>query len=159
MAAAPSNLSNEMAVERTVYDYAAALDGRDLPLLASVLADDVEVSVLAQDQETLGPLSLPPRQFTAAGIATQYARIFDGLAGTHHQITNVRVDTDGARATVAAHLQATHFRRGAPSPEYTVGGFYTLALERAESRWRLTRIHLVTAWERGDPEVLSDRLR
>lgn len=151
-------LLDRAAIERAVYDYAAAIDHRDYVLLRSVLTDELHVALRPAGEVRFAGLGQDPVPMRADQFVERNRVLFIGFAGTHHQITNIRIDIDGDTAKEAAYLQATHFLPGEPDVEYSFGAFYANELERTPDGWKFARIDLSVTWERGDARM-TERAR
>lgn len=120
--------------------YASIADTRDFDRLPrSVLCDEV-----TSDFSSLGAGSA--RTTSRDEWCRQTAHAFAGWAATHHAITNHRIDVDGDRATIRAHVRVEHWApddvtAGGPSC-WLVVGFYDDVAVRTADGWRLREITL-----------------
>jgi SnoaL-like domain len=66
---------------------------------------------------------------------------------THHVITNVLIDLDGDRATVAANLILTFIGGGDGSGPLTqIGERYRFGAARTSDGWRFSRVEASPIW-------------
>jgi hypothetical protein len=147
-------LDDEREIERVALDYVAAIDQRDYALLRSVLSDEVSIRFRPEGAD-VHFTGLPEGLVLSAESYVERNRIlFVGFAGTHHQLTNLRIDVQGDAARARAYLQATHFLPG-ERDEYSFGAFYDNTLTRTRQGWKFTRIDLTVTWERGDHTMIE----
>jgi hypothetical protein len=145
-------------IERLVFDYAAAIDMRDYGALRGLLADELRVGFHPAYGVAFVGLGADPVTMTAEQFVERNRILFVGFGGTHHQVTNVRVDVSGDTAREEAYLQATHFLVDDHETEYTFGAFYDNELTRTPEGWKLAKIDITVTWERGDAG-LTERAR
>jgi hypothetical protein len=72
-------------------------------------------------------------------------------ARTHHLTSNYVIDVDGDRATVRAHLLATHVYAGdAPQGRLSVGSHADAAAIRTQAGWRLRELTFGLVWSAAE---------
>ncbi len=80
------------------------------------------------------------------------------LDGTHHALSNHRVELDGERAEASVYLIAGHWLKTADgSPHCVVRGHYHDQLVRTDAGWRISERVLTVAWCEGNMSVLAGR--
>ena len=132
-----------------VHRYASAIDLGDWALLADCFTED-----LVADFRSFGVREV--FRGKAADWIALVASTIDGCDATQHLIANLVHDIQGDAATCTAYVRAEHFLindRGDDS--YTVGGYYTLRLQRTERGWRISQYSLTVTWSRGNRHVLA----
>jgi hypothetical protein len=120
--------------------YAAIPDTKDFEKLPSTVFTDP----VTMDFESLG--RPPARTFPLATLMAVFRVTFASFTATHHAITNHRVDVDGDRATIRAHVRAEHWLpselvESGPTC-WLVVGFYDDAAVRTADGWRLGSVKL-----------------
>ncbi len=159
MSAEPNDLHDRAAIERVIFDYAAAIDQRDYDLLRTCLDDDLMVAFRPGRPEVrFVGLGEDAVRMTANSFIERNRLLFIGFGGTHHQITNIRIDLDGDTARERSYVQAIHFMPDEPRLEYTFGAFYDNRFIRRADGWRRSSVDLTVVWERGDP-TMTERAR
>lgn len=136
----------ETEVLEAVYRFALALDTRDWDAYRAGFTDEVDVDYSSYRPGSAGRMS-------ADAWVARAARLFPGLDGTSHTITNplVEVTTDTAR--VRSYVRADHVL-GARC--YTLGGSYEHRLVAAPGGWLICAVTLTVRWETGEREVLAE---
>ncbi|MDT5027219.1 MAG: hypothetical protein QOE61_3645 [Micromonosporaceae bacterium] len=77
--------------------------------------------------------------------------------GTHHNVLNFQISTDGERATGKVHFYAVHRGVGAMSGKlYSVWGCYHDELTRTEQGWRISRRRYENYVTDGDKAVIGN---
>lgn len=141
---------DKLAVAECVYRYALGVDTRDWAIYRSVFADEIDV-----DFSSFGP-GLPPMTVAADKWVAGVKQLFEGLAATHHMMSNPVVDVNGDCAQITMYVRAHHvFNPDDPESYYTVGGYYRNGLVREHDTWKLARINLVVTWRLGDPKIMD----
>lgn len=144
-----SDVADELAICRTMYDFAAGIDLRDWALYRSVFTDDIDV-----DYSSYRPGSLA--RMPADAWVDRARVLFTGLDASQHSIYNPRVTLHGDEADFVGYVQAEHFlTNGFGDNSYTLGGYYADHLVRVDGRWRITAKKLVVLWNRGNRDVLA----
>jgi hypothetical protein len=121
--------------------------------------DDLPRSVLCDEITFAAPsLGSPPTTTTREAWCAASGRAFAGWAATHHAVTGHRIDVDGDRATIRAHVRAEHWAPAevaAGGPDcWLVVGFYDNVAVRTPDGWRLRAISL-TAVHQENPALLA----
>ena len=127
------------------YTFAAAVDGRDWPLLRSVLTDELRLDYSSYSGKPAGPV--------AADAWVERCRgLFEGLDATQHSLSNPQIEPGSGVMTCTMYVVAEHLL----GPDrYTLGGYYRDVLVREGDRWLLHDMTLTVRWRHGDPDVLS----
>jgi ketosteroid isomerase-like protein len=132
--------ADERAIERALYEVAAALDTRDWDALAAAFADDAH-------------------GYGAHGREAIVARVRAHLGGcgpSQHLLGNVRVTVDGDTASSLAYARVHHVGIGERSGAfYECLGEYTDAWARTSDGWLLTSRRFEVQIELGDRSVLQ----
>jgi hypothetical protein len=136
-------------VRDAVYAYATGVDTRDWSLYRDVFTDEVEIDMQAFTGR-------PARKMPAERWVAQVAALIEEFDATQHSMTNPRVAIDDDSATCVMYVTAEHVRGNA---WYTIGGYYTDRLVRADERWRIEGVSLTQTWVRGDASMMADAVR
>jgi hypothetical protein len=99
-------------------------------------------------------LGTPATTFTRDAWCQGSKQVFDGWTATHHAITNHRIDIDGDRATIRAHIRAEHWApaevaAGGPNC-WLVVGFYDNVAVRTPDGWRLSSVKLTLTHQENE---------
>ncbi len=121
-------LCDERDVERTLNQFARAMDERDWSAMAEILAAD------ARGDFGTG------RLHGSAAIIEMIRGFLDNCGPTQHLLGNVVIDVDGDAAISRAYIHDVHLRSGAePSTRfYTLGDYTDTWRRRADGSWCLT---------------------
>jgi hypothetical protein len=127
--AALQALADRSEIVEVFNRYALGVDGRDAALLRGCFTErvDIQTSGTQMEQE-------PAEEWV--DLALRAVGIFET---TQHIITNHRVALEGDEATCIAYLQAYH---GSAEGAMTVGGRYTVRLQKTHEGWRIARLEL-----------------
>ena len=142
-------MSDDLAVCRTLYRFARAIDTRDWTGYRAVFADEFDL-----DYSSYRPGSVGRMQ--ADDWVARAAALFDGLDATQHSLTNPLVDVDGDSASISIYLVAEHVLG---DEWFTIGGYYEDHLVRTNDSWLITGKKLVVTWTRGDRGILERAAR
>lgn len=162
---------DELRDRREIVDvtltYAAAIDRRDWPLLATLFTDPFELDMR-------GVSGREPTQISPADWAGRVS-LLGRLDATQHLITNhlVTIEEPGRRARCRAEIRAQHWLdpvhlQALELPAgtigwYELGGHYDFTLRRDAGTWQICAYALVVRWRTGNEQVfelaqrLSDR--
>lgn len=136
-------LLDEREITAVVHRYAAALDQKDWPLLASCFVPDATA-----DYETIGRLE------GYAAIEDLCRNALSNMARTQHLIGNVEVSVNGDSATSSCYLHAQHIRPEFPGGDSNIiAGRYQDTLVRTDQGWRIKLRSLQVWWSFGNPEI------
>jgi hypothetical protein len=139
----------ELAVCRTLYDFAAGIDTRDWGLYRSAFTDEIDLDYSSYRAESLGPIRAD--DWVARGRV-----LFTGLDATQHCLFNPRVTLSGDTADIFVYVQAEHFLTNARGDNwFTLGGYYQDRLTLVDGSWRISVKKLVVLWNRGNRDVLE----
>src|SRR6266516_3450983 len=102
VAVAPLDVADELAVCRTLYQFAAAIDRRDWALYRSVFTDEIDLDYSSYRAESVG-------RFRADDWVARASVLFAGLDASQHCLYNPLVEVVGEMATISVYVQAEHF--------------------------------------------------
>lgn len=126
----------QFAVQRTLAQYAFALDQHDLTALADVLTEDATWTFTTAGRPGPGPIAGRPAilAFVREALDTQTDQ-------RRHNLVNIVLDRAEAGTAVArAYLLLTS--NAGETPGVVTTGFYTFTLHRAEDEWRIATLLL-----------------
>lgn len=120
-------LLDEREIERTLKQFARAMDDRNWSAMADILADD------AKGDFGTGRLC------GSAAIIELIRGFLDNCGPTQHLLGNVVIDADGDTAISRAYVHDVHLRSDAdPSSRfYTLGDYTDTWQRRPDGSWRL----------------------
>ena len=136
--------TDRLDVLDAVHRFAAALDGRDWPAYRAAFTDEITIDYSSYRPGSIGPMA-------ADEWVARATRLFPGLDGTQHTISNARVTIAGDRAVCESYVRAAHALDG---EVYTIAGHYSHGLVRSAAGWLIDHVTLRVAWSEGDREVL-----
>ncbi len=149
MGVSDMDATDEWAVCRTLYQFAAGIDTRDWALYRSVFADEIDIDYSSYRPGSLGRVSAD--DWVARGSA-----LFTGLDASQHCLYNPLVTVDGDVAHITIYLQAEHFLTNAEGDNwFTLGGYYADTLVRIAPGWQISKKRLVVTWNRGNRHILA----
>ena len=141
--------ADELAVCRTLYRFATAIDTRDWAGYRAVFTDEIDLDYSSYRPGSAG-------RFRADDWVARGAALFEGLDATQHCLNNPLVDIDGDTAAITIYVQAEHFLTNRDGDNwYTLGGYYRDRLIRVDGAWLITAKQLVVTWNRGNRHVLA----
>jgi SnoaL-like domain len=147
-------LEDERAIQRVYLDYCDAIDEKRFDDLDQVFTADCE-----------------------GDYRDSHGRVFHGLAplvdglhrnmgpdgtcgGTHHNVLNFRIDSDGDHAAASVHFYAVHQGTGAMVGRlYSVWGRYEDELTRTSAGWRISKRRYRNFVTHGDKAVIRRGVR
>ena len=140
---------DHLAVCRTLYRFAAAIDTRDWVAYRSVFTDEIDLDYSSYRPGNVGRVAADDWVSRAQGL-------FPGLDASQHCLYNPIVTVDGDIADISVYVQAEHFLTNADGDNwFTLGGYYADRLTRVEGEWRISGKKLVVTWNRGNRHVLA----
>ena len=136
-------LADRESIRDVFTRFAAAMDGQDWDLLATVFADDAvfDHSVEGWNGHESAVWTGQPRirAEVEAGAGRHFA--------SHHVITNHRIELDGDRARVVAYLHSVHLDDPLrPDVHADHGAWYLAALVRRAAGWRISWLTHKSLW-------------
>lgn len=141
-------LSGRDAVADAVYRALLGFDTNHLDIFKSAFNEDSTFTVNDKVTEGLDK------------IVSELFGMVSKLDTTHH-LTNMRINIDGAKATLSATVLAQHYRGGTgtdPKAErYLAGGLYLLDLVKGNGDvevWKIASWKIQIIWGEGDATVL-----
>jgi hypothetical protein len=143
--------ADRLAVVEALYRFAAGIDQRDWPLLASALAENV-VSDFGPASAKAG-FNYPVIEGRDTLIAALLGSL--GQLDTTHSISNPLVTIDGDTARLDALVEAQHVPVNDPSRHYLMKDRYDVELTRQGDIWIITRNTVDNVWRSGDVAVMS----
>ena len=136
------SISDQLAVQRVLYDYAWACDNGDWNLLRSVFTADARLDY----SSTGGPAG--DREEVVGWLEQSLSQV----PMIQHVVSNFQIDVTGDRADGRAMFLATARIPGLDEMLFT-GGYYDLAFRRESDGWRIERLVEDNRWMRpGPPE-------
>jgi SnoaL-like domain len=129
----------------TVYRFAAAIDGRDWASYRAIFTDDITIDYSSYRPGSIGPMR-------ADDWVARAVRLFPGLDGSQHTISNPRVVLADDRATCQSYVRADHALAG---EVFCLAGHYAHGLVRVCDIWRIHHVTLRVAWTVGDRQLLD----
>jgi hypothetical protein len=149
MTAAVPEPTDHLAVCRTLYRFAAAIDTRDWAAYRSVFTDEIELDYSSYRSGNVGVVTADDWVVRAQGL-------FPGLDASQHCLYNPLVTVDGDTADISIYVQAEHFLTNADGDNwFTLGGYYADRLVRVGEEWRISAKKLIVTWNRGNRNVLA----
>jgi SnoaL-like domain len=141
--------ADELAVCRTLYEFAAAIDTRDWTRYRSVFADEIDLDYSSYRPGSTGRVRADDWVARAMGL-------FTGLDASQHCLYNPLVTVTGGTADITIYVQAEHFLSNADGDNwFTLGGYYNDRLVRHDDGWKISGKKLVVTWNRGNRHVLT----
>ena len=101
MAVRRAEAADELAVCRTLYDFAAAIDTRDWDLYRSVFTDEIDLDYSSYRPGSAG-------RIRADDWVERGRVLFTGLDASQHCLFNPRVTVNGSAAEVFVYIRAEH---------------------------------------------------
>ncbi len=149
MSADAPDPADELAVGRTLYRFAAAIDRRDWDAYRAVFTDELDLDYSSYRPGNVGRVS-------ADEWVGRAKALFPGLDASQHCLYNPLVTIAGDTADISIYVQAEHFLTNADGDNwFTLGGYYSDRLVRDGSDWRICAKKLVVTWNRGNRHVLT----
>ncbi len=150
-----SDIADRFALIDVISCYAAGLDARDWKLWRSIFLDEVVFDLSSWTGQ-------PARKLDTDRVVASQDRMFAELTVTQHFMTNHRIDIQGDRARVLAHMRAEHWI-DTPSPtgsdRYTMFGYYDDKLVRTANGWKIAEMQLNVTRTEGDRWVMDEATR
>jgi 3-phenylpropionate/cinnamic acid dioxygenase small subunit len=144
-------LADRIAIEETMYHFAAGVDHRDWDLYRSVFTDEIDLDYSSWRPGSIGRVRADDWVARAQGL-------FPGLQASQHALANVRITIDGDEARVRAEVRAEHVLAHPEGDVFTLGGHYDDRLVRTAGGWRIQGKRLVARWMAGN-RLLLDHAR
>lgn len=148
-------LTDRALITDVMSTYATGLDARDWELWRSIFLDEVVFDLSSWTEQAPRPLDMDR-------VVEGQERLFAELIVTQHSITNHRINIDGDRARVLAHMRAEHWiDAGAPegSDRYTMYGYYDDKLVRTDDGWKIAEMQLNVTRTEGNRWVMDEARR
>lgn len=141
-------LTDRIAIEKTILNYATAADFRDWSLLRSILADPLDI-----DFSTSGG---PAAQVTAEEYVKQVQSLIPGFDVTQHKLSNFNIEISGNKGKTMVYMEAEYiYRSETENFERTVGGYYSHKLEKSQGIWKITSLTFTETWSLGDMRAFA----
>ena len=134
------SISDHMAVQRVLYDYAWACDNRDWSLLRSVFTDDARLYY----SSTGGPAG--GREEVVGWLEQSLSQV----PVIQHVVSNFQIDVTGDRAAGRAMFFTSARVPGLDDMLYT-GGYYDLGFRREPEGWRIEQMVEDNRWMQPGP--------
>jgi 3-phenylpropionate/cinnamic acid dioxygenase small subunit len=120
--------TDQLRMQRLMYDYAWGCDSRDWELLKSLFTDDAQLDY----SSTAGPIG--GRDEVVAWLEAGLSQV-----AIQHVVSNFRIDVADDRANGRAMFHTSVQFPGREDMMLT-GGYYELEFVRLESGWRIKRL-------------------
>lgn len=128
-------ISEQLAIERCIYEYAHAIDRRDMDLLKRLLR---------------GECKIYSKYFTMTGVQEIITGIggLDAFVCTQHHVHNILLDIEGSRATAEVYCVANHIRESDEKRFKLDWGIrYLDQLIKVGGSWQFIERELLIDWE------------
>ena len=91
-------------------------------------------------------------------LAAHSRRSLGCLTSTQHLVASHLVSGTGDRAHCSSQVIATHVWLGTRTGDsnWTVGGRYSMDLQRSEGSWRISALTFAVAWSSGNRAILEE---
>ena len=132
--------SDELDVQRVLFEYAWACDNGDWHLLRSVFTADAHLDY----SSTGGPVG--KREEIVGWLRESLSQ----LTTIQHVVSNFQIDVDGDRASGRA-MFLTSARIPGLHDMLTTGGYYDLAFRRETEGWKIERLVEDNRWMSPSP--------
>ncbi|MGV0157898.1 nuclear transport factor 2 family protein [Mycobacterium colombiense] len=116
---------DERAIEQLLIRFARAMDDRDWPSLAAILAENAIADFGTGEQRG------------SAAVIDLIRSYLDRCGTTQHLLGNVLVHVTGDTATSRAYVRDLHLSTGEPQATFYTLGDYHDRWERRGAQWRL----------------------
>lgn len=131
----PSSADDQLAIQRTLHDYAWACDNGDWATLPTLFTPDAELDY----SSTGGPAG--GRDEVVAWLETSLTQV----EIIQHVVSNFQIDVNGDDAEGRA-MFFTAVKLPDESALLLTGGYYGLALVRSNDGWRVRRLYEDNRW-------------
>ena len=136
---------DEATIVNIIQGVATLADLGDFDALEKLYADEVEVDYTSLSG---GEVELKSPQ----ALMSQWASVLPGFDATRHQLSNVEVRVDGARASATADFIADHY---SGKLFWQVRGEYRYQLQKDDGAWQITHHTLNLKKEVGTRDVFG----
>jgi ketosteroid isomerase-like protein len=131
-----AKIEDELAIQKTVYNYAFKQDQRNIDAFLETLTDDILFTFRGWALELRGKEEL--KQYFLE-------QVFPTHEYNMHQITNLNIQLNGQSADAEAYLALRSSSGGEPQE---AGIRYRMRLRKENAQWRLSEIHCeVIVWK------------
>jgi hypothetical protein len=96
-----------------------------------------------------------PNTMTPAELMTSWRGIVPGFSGTWHELSNVKAQVQGNKATATAFVDGRHWLDG---KLWRPVGNYQWALEKLDGQWKVTHMTFAMTKEIGDRAVATQAM-
>ena len=150
LAANPSNSLNtstqdEAAIETIVESVANLADRSNFESLEKLYAQEVEVdytSAFGGEVELKSPQAL----------MTQWASSLPGFDRTRHEISNIKTEVKGNKATATADVTADHYLN---EMFWQIAGSYEYGLVKEDGQWTIDKMTFIAESETGSRDIID----
>lgn len=133
------DIRDRSAIVEVMSTFAACMDGQEPERTAELFTDDIVV-----EHSGGGAVG---RERVIAGLTAAVRGHFT----SHHMMSNHRIRIDGDSARMICYFHSVHLDDPThPERHADHGGWYLLALIRAGSSWRISRLKQVSVWSAAD---------
>ena len=149
-----SEVEDRLAIEDTLYRFAAGLDEKDAAMFGAVFTEDA-IHDFSKGARSMG-MEFSPIQ----GREKIVNAFLPALAAqtTSHSITNIRIALAGDTARALTLTDATHLTRPEHDRKVFAKNRYTIDLQRGVDGWQISHLVIENVWWDGDLGVLTGAL-
>ncbi|MEV6873173.1 nuclear transport factor 2 family protein [Amycolatopsis sp. NPDC051128] len=142
-------LADRWAITELTAEFGLRVDTHEWDRLVQLLAPTVVIDYSRLHGKD--PITTDP-----AGVVGTWRGVLENLKVTQHLITGQVIELSGDTAKCTANLVAAHhLPNDSGAPDWTLGGRYEFALERAEDRWLITAVVLFPLWATGNRTIMQ----
>lgn len=146
------DVADRVAIGDLMARFAHAIDRCDWVAYRSVFADEIELDYSSWNAGSVG-------RWPADDWVARAGRLFPGLTGTQHALSNVLVEPgeEPGTARVRASVRADHaLTIDGTTRVFTLVGHYDDRCRSTVDGWVITTKRLVVEWTTGDPSVMDE---
>ena len=137
---------DEAAISTIVESVANLADKSNFESLEQLYTEEIELdytSAFGGEVELKSPQAL----------MTQWANSLPGFDRTRHQISNIKIDVKGNRATATAHVTANHYLN---EMFWQIAGSYEYGLVKENGQWTIDKMTFIAESEKGSRDIIQE---
>lgn len=136
---------DEASIKTIIESVGTLADSGNFESLEGLYAEEVEVDYTSL---TEGEIELK----SAQKLMTEWASVLPGFDLTRHELSNIKVNVEGDKATARADVTADHYL---DDMFWQVKGDYLYKLEKIDGAWRITSHKFNSKEETGTRDVFA----